>query len=60
WNFNNANGAPTRDRNQSIVAPTRMAIESPLVNTVVEIIEEDEKLEDHDSHEAFKASGYAD
>ncbi|KAH9306093.1 hypothetical protein KI387_010497, partial [Taxus chinensis] len=60
WNFNNANGAPTRDRNQLIITPTRLAIEAPPINVAVEIIEEDEEPEDHESHEAFEASGYAD
>ena len=41
-NFNNTNGAPTRDRNQSTVAPTRLAIKAPHVNAIVEIVEEDE------------------
>ncbi|KAH9329008.1 hypothetical protein KI387_001116, partial [Taxus chinensis] len=59
-NFNNANGAPTRDRNQLISSPTRLAIEVPPINVEVEIVEDDEELEDQDSHEAFKASGYAD
>ncbi|KAH9323282.1 hypothetical protein KI387_017921, partial [Taxus chinensis] len=59
-NFNNANGAPTRDRNLLIATPTRLAIEAPLVNTAVEIVEDGEEPEDQDSHEAFEALGYAD
>ncbi|KAH9296148.1 hypothetical protein KI387_039736, partial [Taxus chinensis] len=47
-------------RNQLIVAPTRLAIEVPPINIVVEIVVEYEELEDHESHEAFEASGYAD
>lgn len=59
-NFNNANGAPARDRNWLIAAPTRLAIEAPPINTVVEIVDEDEELEDHDSYESFEASRYGD
>ncbi|KAH9326663.1 hypothetical protein KI387_006841, partial [Taxus chinensis] len=60
WNFNNTNGAPVRDKNQLISAPTRIAIKAPPINAAVEIVEEDEELEYQDSHEAFEASGYAD
>ncbi|KAH9288798.1 hypothetical protein KI387_032915, partial [Taxus chinensis] len=43
-----------------ITAPTRLTIEDPLVNAVVEIVDEGEEPKDQDSHEAFEASGYAD
>ncbi|KAH9296360.1 hypothetical protein KI387_039948, partial [Taxus chinensis] len=37
-----------------------LSIEAPPINTIVEIVEEDEEPEDQGSHEAFKASRYVD
>ncbi|KAH9293652.1 hypothetical protein KI387_041144, partial [Taxus chinensis] len=60
WNFNNTNGMLIRDRPQLTTSEPRLAIKSPLVNVVVEIVEEDEEPEAQDYHEAFESLGYAD
>ncbi|KAH9328186.1 hypothetical protein KI387_000294, partial [Taxus chinensis] len=41
-------------------AQLRLAIEAPPINTVVEIVNEEEEPEEQDSRKNFEASGYAD